>query len=823
MFNLKAIALKLFRAASTQVLTSIGIISVSICLLMTMSVYIWNAHAQMEEEMYAIFGDADMLVGYNPEQKMFLTNDTLQEFSQIDGVTELSPILLAHTNVEGVLPSVYTMGVENDNLVKSRYHFTEDLVEGEVIISQNIADMFDKSVGDTIELEFEAYTIKEVLPPLLGASEFQMVILPNATVKKWLPTTEKDVAGLFTLIQTDGNTDYMTLTMNFQQIDRTLRVDITSEYEVVKANFQALAIFMIVLSVFVLLITAMLLLSTFQLVFYKIKGQLMVLRSLGATSEQVGKIVQLQLVMIIGVGAILGTCLNVVLMDQWLPLMIEKMQLPAAKTDIPVWLVLCIGIGISVILYMASQWQVQKSMRLLPMQIASENAETTLKWTKGKLAIMSFVFIVALLCMLNGIAGQGGGDGALLILIGALMICLLALYSMPFVFSAILKALLRPVRVIFGKEAYLACQQLMPQIRKNMPIILSIIGLMVILVFGTTLFKTGQQSGREYLERTFETPIILKNEIYDATFTLDVVDEIKSLPSVDAVYAKSNWLQVKALMNEGATEEYPAVQMVDLQQLMDIGKLPVVQGDLTRGIFVTEQFAAHNDLSMGDQVDLQYFDWEIEDYTPVGSLEVLAVVPDSSFYADFFIDWSSVIPIDEHILVQEVMVQTTDIEQTLQELAFIKSEWPALTIKDEQTSIEEYNKMFYQRWSLFVSVMVVLIVATCLGVIQTLLHTIYSKRSDYAIQRLVGLSPNGLMKLILTQVLSFIVYGLAVGCLIGVLLTELLALIDKGSPIIFDVRLLVLVSSGFILAVVGTFVVQGFMISRKKLANELLD
>ena len=77
MFNLNTIAFKLFRAAKIQVMTSISIITISICLIMTMGVYIWNAKAQMEAEIYALFGDAEMTVGYNPEQQKWLTAEQL--------------------------------------------------------------------------------------------------------------------------------------------------------------------------------------------------------------------------------------------------------------------------------------------------------------------------------------------------------------------------------------------------------------------------------------------------------------------------------------------------------------------------------------------------------------------------------------------------------------------------------------------------------------------------------------------------------------------------------------------------------------------------
>ena len=169
------------------------------------------------------------------------------------------------------------------------------------------------------------------------------------------------------------------------------------------------------------------------------------------------------------------------------------------------------------------------------------------------------------------------------------------------------------------------------------------------------------------------------------------------------------------------------------------------------------------------------------------------------------------------------MVETSDIEQTLSELSFLHERWPALTFSDYDTYLAENERMYYQRWSLFIGVLIVLVAATCLGVIQTLLHTIYGKRTDYAIQRLIGLTPNGLVKLILSQVLSFVLYGLAVGTLIGTAFTKLLALVDPGSAIIFDFRILLGVSAFFVLAVVIIFAVQGYWISRKTLANELVE
>lgn len=823
MFNLRSVSLKLLRAASAQVLTSIGIIAISICLLMTMGVYIWNANAQMEEEMRAIFGDADMLVGYDPQQNQWVTDGMLDQFEELDGVSTVSPVLLSWTTVEGE-SNVYTIGAENDNLVKSRYYFNEDLHNGEAVISRRMAELYNKALGDTIVIEQQPFKIKEIVTPLSGGNELKIVILPRQQVAQWLPENGQEVAALFTLIQTNGSVDHASLTKSFQEIGSSLRIDIPSEYEIVKRNFQALAIFIIILSAFVLLITAMLLLSTFQLVFYKLKDQLMVLRSLGATGSQVGKVIRFQLLIIIGSGSVVGTGLTMLLIHRWLPFLIEKLQLPAAKTDMPVWLMACIVIGVFVVLYGISVKQIRKSMKLLPLQIASEKVELDIKWTKRKLLIIGIVFVIACLLILVGIATNEGGESALQILIGALGICFVVLYCIPFGFSMLLKASLQPIRSLFGKEAYLACQQLMPQIRKNMPIVLGIIGLMVILVFGSTLFKTVQENEREYLGHVFETPIIIENELNDESLTMDTVEKIRTLPSIEDVYAKSNYFPMKTTINDSREEAFPDFQLVDLQGIEKKEHLPIAgEGDFSQGIFVTKDFASSNQLTVGETLDVYEYGEDTGAYRLLDTLEVLAVLPDTYSGELVYADWSMAPKVDEPVAIETILVETKDIDAALDELSFLKSSWPSLLIKDEQSSIEESNRMFYQRWSLFVGVLMVLIVATCLGVIQNLLHVIYSKRGDYAIQRLVGLSPNGLIKLILTQVLSFVLYGLIVGVIIGVLLSQLLSLVDNESGLLFDVQMLFFVIIGFVLAVMITFLIQGYLISRRYLAGELVE
>ncbi|UPW85083.1 ABC transporter permease [Lysinibacillus sp. Ag94] len=833
MFTMRTIALKLFRAAWANVLTSISIITISICLVMTMSVYIWNAHSQMKEDIQALYGEMDLMVGYNPDQNRLLTSQQIENFEAIPGVTKVSSVSLAQTNVENEKnTSFYTVGVENDDLVKSRYHFNADLSPNEVVITENVARLFQKEVGDTLNVTFNktigdsveantgSFTIQEILSPLKGTDSPNFILMQNDELKTWMNNSNAQTAGMFALIKTEDNMATSVGT-DLKQLDETLRVDVMSDYNEFKRNLQALIIFMVVLSFFILLISSVLLLSTFQLLFYKIKEQLMVFRALGASNKQVGRIVQLQLSTIIGVGVLLGTAVSLLIIKSWLPQLISLMKMPDAKTDLPMIFVLAIAIVSFLLLQLITQWQVHKSSSLLPLQIATENENLSLRWTKWKTIIVSGVAFMSLFLFLNAYkVGKNSGQGALMILIGTLLVSGIFLYLMPYLFTALFKFSLKPIRTVLGKEAYLACQQLMPQVRKNMPIILSIIGLMVILIFGSSLFKSVQQSSYEYINSQYETSIKIDNELNDPTITPDLIKEIEALPSVAYAYARSEapWITIEG---ENGWEEGSNFEAIDVEKYVQLKKLDAVKGDLKNGVIITERFARKHQLAVGDRIMAGTFDETLQQNVPIGELLVIDVALDSyNKYIDLFVDWSSFIVSSDSTIITNIMVEADNTEQALADLSYLQERWPALKITDKETFIKQYDEMTFQRWSLFVGVFVILISATCLGVLQTLLYSIYSKRADYAIQRLIGLSPRGLIKLILTQVLSFVLYGLAVGSFLGLLVTELLFTIDGGS---FDFVTLGVTSIVFLGATLIVFTLQGYWMSRRKLANEMLD
>lgn len=401
MFDLKAIAWKLCKAAKTHVFTTISIIAVSICVIVTMATYIHNAKSTLDANIDAMFGEMDILAGYDYGHGQFVSMDLLEKVQALPEVEAISPLSLEMTAINE-LPSVYTLGVENDALVKSRYHFEHDLTPETVIVSDLLAKTLDVTVNDDIVLNDKAYTVIEVVPTQMGAEPFQMAFVHNDEIK------HSGFEALFMLIQTDEVREVAQLLKTF---DSQLRVDIVDDYDFIKMNLQTLLVFVVVLSVFVLLITALLLLSTMQLLFTKLKEQLMILRSLGASTAQIAKLVRIQLVSIVCLGLILGAVLSFATIHYALPGLIKWMQLPEASTEFPIYLVLMIVLGIGALVTGYMLTQVRKATNILPLQIVNDKEQGTFVLTKWKLIVVGIFTIMALLLVLVGQFHPGGEKG----------------------------------------------------------------------------------------------------------------------------------------------------------------------------------------------------------------------------------------------------------------------------------------------------------------------------------------------------------------------------------------------------------------------------
>lgn len=796
MFNLRGIAWKLCKAAKVHVLTSIFIIALSISLIVTMASYVTNAKEQLDANIDAMFGEMDLLAGYDYGESV--STELLSAVVAMPEVEMVSPLALKMTDIEEI-SSVYTLGVENDDLVKSRYHFTADLTADTVVLSELLAKMLTVEVGAPVTLDGKVYEVAEVLPTPQGTEPVNMAFVERGKL------VEADSEGTFMLIQSEVPDVVAT---SIKELADGIRIDIVDDYDFVKINLLTLGILIVLLSVFVLFISAMLLMSTMQLVMTKIKEQLMILRSLGASVQQIGKLVQQQLLLIVSVGVVSGFILSVGFVKWGLPKITLLLKLPEATASYPflIALPIIVFIGCSLLFYMG--WQVRKALKILPMQLKEEAIEKPFVLTKWKAMFAGAMTVIGCMLLLVG-QTDATGVAALQIVFGSIILSLTVLFMMPYLFQWLLNSTLKPVRRIFGKEAYLALQQLIPQVKMNMKVVLSLVGLMVILVFGSAALKTLQTNDTNYLNERYKSAMILENVTRDETFKYSFVEELMEIEG----------LNIMSIVGRGGGifVDTKDTHWYDLEAI-DFDEFGIPSNP--QQMIVSDTLAAAEQLKVGDWITPTFYDWYTEQKLLQGPMEIVKILPSKYNQQSIYLDWTAEFA-KNTIIVREVHLEKVVNATALAQLEDLLSYYPNVQLLEKSVALKQSEEMFYQRWGLFVSVFVLLLVATVVGIIQTLLHMIYTNRSQYTIQRLLGLTPNGLIKLLCLQVLTFILYGISVGLIVGILLTRLIAVIDSGSSISFDYMTVGIVSGGLLICMLVVFGLQGYLLSRRKLAMEM--
>lgn len=787
MFNLRTIALKLFRAGKTQAITSIITVAIAIALVVMMCTYGFSAKEKLDEDIYELYGDSNIEFGYELEDERYIDKKQLTQVANLSGVMAVAPILLnPEVTVEGI--SINMLGVNNDELTKSRLHFTDNIEQNEIIVSERLLHSLEKSIGDQLEVGHQTFTIADTLP----IHEFNTAYITNADMKSLFPYMQE---GKFVLVQTIPELEE-TVGTQIAKMDEYLRVDLLNESEAMQKNIEGLLVFIVVLSLFVLIITGTLLLSNFRIIFTKLQKQLMRLRAIGATMTQVALIVLTQLTTIIIIGVLAGTLLGVGMMKFGLHRIIRSLALPPVQTTIPVITVIVIALVSLVVLQLFVMWQVWKSTNVLPMQM--KQLEKQVVWTRKKGWVSSGVAVIAIFLLLIGMRENAPVQS----FIGSAMMTVLFIYVLPYVFKWCIQHSLPYLRGIFGKNFYIALQRLLPQVRKNMSAILTIISVMVILVFSTATMKSVAVSSEQYIDNKFETEVHGTYDLSDITGeqTLELLADIRNLEGVRDVYASSGIASLGVqLPNEMIDADVQATNLAYRDQ-----QYPVT------GAVVKESFAKEHHIEVGDVLPIIDY-YNNQNYEP---LLVSAISDESTLfqYSDIVVDWSE--EIANVLYMHEVFVDADDVEV----LQPIMSKLPAMHFTTKTAELEEEYKMFQQRYVLVIGTLIVLIVGASFGVLQTLTNDILSQQSSYRITRLLGLTQNGMMSVIVWQALIFVCYGIVFGLTFGIFFTKLLwHVIDPASSTLVDgTAVLYTVAIIFVLTLI-CFTLQGYQMSRRQL------
>ncbi|MGF9852146.1 FtsX-like permease family protein [Bacillus paramobilis] len=819
--SVRGLGLRFFKKNKFTAISSIVSVMLAVSLIVTMIVFSSHAKQSVINEVKNVYGDMDLSVGYNPDQNKLMDKSLLQNIKKQENIEYMSKVLVNHLQVNKLNVAIYTVGVQNDSLSKSRYHFSENLSNEEVTLNDGLAETLQVKVGEKIEIENKSYVVKEVLPDIeAGGSAPDILILSEDAVKQHVyEKTGKHNEATYVLIKAKENADVLALSSQIHKIDEELRIDIAEEDEFFKSNLASLHIFIIVLSALILIITALLLMSNFEVFLYKYKSQFAIMRSMGATTKQMFKVIFIQCSVINFFGGIFGLLLAVI-SDRFLQSWLEQLfafQMNSMGFDYEVAIVTMICSIFFIELFML--YPSYRSSKILPVKLMRENEESDFSNKKTRSIMGKFLLISSIfLTVLGGFVANKGDTQA--IVIGAIFLFLGVYILFPTYLSTILIVCLPIMKKIFGRNTFVAIKNVIPQVRKNTFVILMISTMMVIVVFGSTIFKTMQKNNERYLKREFPTHIVVENRLTnDSTIILphiqNIFKEISSVKGASTISTNS-----LAELKQGENYITFDYNLGDLKEMEKQGLLPEVPANLENSIIVTKELAERYKLHAGDIVQLGLFSEQEQKVRPTSKVEIGLIVNELPNSPAVLMDWSNVTYKQDYTVFERAFISSNNERETLEQLKKLKGQYPQLKISSYTQSLKQSNLMFQQRWSIFIVVIVVILFSVTLGVCNTLINNIQSKRKEFAILRAITVKKKGIVQVILTQVNLYVLIGIVLGAVIGILLTYMVSIIDR-TPLFFDFQLIVTVIAGMFGIVHIIFIPFANRIGKRDIVEEL--
>ncbi|MFF2480052.1 FtsX-like permease family protein [Paenibacillus sp. NPDC058071] len=579
-------------------------------------------------------------------------------------------------------------------------------------------------------------------------------------------------------------------------------------------NLQSYQVYTIVLSILVIVVTALLLIANFQQFLYKNKNELAILRSIGASTGQMVRLASFQCGLISLVGAGLGYFIA------WLThqFVYRKMgalfNLTSDLSAFPYAAAFITAAICAVAIWLAMLLPSFRSLKELPVQIWQRNEENDFTRIKASYGLPAFSLAAGAALL---VAGHFWLRSPLFILLSGLLTVIGLLAVLPLYLSVLLAKLAPLLKLVFGRESYVAVRNVIPQVRRNTFVIVTVSTMLVIAVFGSAFFKTVRTNEQYYINRLYPAPIVIgiqageKSDIDPA----ELLAAISRLPSVQEASTTSTAAAIRLAKNG----RYIDYQLADLKGMERQGLLHRVPDQPERAIFVSKETALSNNLKIGETIELR-LTVEMDQYRSytVEIADILNEIPGS--YVDAYMDWSNELAGQSFLSFEKAYVSANDVDSALRQLEGIRHAYPELNMESYDQAMKRSEQMFYQRWYFFVAALVVVLVSVIVGVFTMLVNHVYSKRKEYAILRAIAVDRAGIRKIIVTQAVLYVLIGIIQGIAIGMLLTYILSLIDS-SGLVFDYKLISIMGTALTIAAVLVFSFVGHQLGNRRVTLEL--
>jgi len=800
--TLWGMALRLLKANRLLILFSTISILCSTLLISTMLMYTLNAQRTMEQSFREMFGEADIMVSYPPAHPDVLTKEKAERIVSLPGVEESAYVLSRFLHIGESNMPVWTIGTTSNDLTRSTYKFTSEITPSTIILNEELAQYLNVAIDDEVVIEGMVLRVSEITEDLQGSVSIAVIHYDHMQ-----PFTEKGEYANGLMIKLAKGANALSVAQKIREIDDQLRIDLVEQNELVASNMRTLHTFIIMMSLLVLVITSLLVLSNLEILLYKLRNQIVILRSIGSTTRQIGQIMLVQSFVINLVGTVFGGGASVLAMNDLFRLAERVFHMPATTenlSNMPVVLIIVAACFLIFQIFMIIP--AYRSTRILPLEIAEENERLDFKHKKKhKLRGLGTALTGSALYLFGYI-----DENYVLFFPGLFILFIGSLLFMPYVIEKVIHGTLKVVGRRLGRHVYLTFKNMLPQVRRNAFAVISISLTLTIAVFGTTLLSTLDANNLRSLKERYEKPIMLYNRLGSES-TLDhhlLRETLLKFDSIRDVQYEGALLHNYILLNDAEIKITPVAV-----------HSPLTEGLKDDELVISEKLAAQYHLQAGDEILIGYRDAEHQDVLPTGIYRI-GRVSEALNQSDYtLMTWSN--PLNTKSTVTRIYIDTEDEQQALADLETVREKYPELQITTLSEALEQARAGFVQRWGIFIAVLSVIIGCSMAGVLSGLMNQVMSKRKEFAVLRTVGVSPAGIVCNILVQVCLYVGLGIVCGSILGVIVLVLVIALDP-TPITFHFPTIGLTGIGMLLLTVATSAITGRHITSRNILQEMM-
>lgn len=817
--SVSQLAFRFLKNSRLLVLTSALGILLSISLIVTMMMFISSAKQSMLDELEMMFGEMDLAVGYNDDDGKVINQELYNRLTEIPMINEHSGVLLTHLYIEQINGFVYTIGANSDELSKSRYHFDEDLNYGEIILNESLAEKLAISIGDPVKIEGVTYYVKEIKSDLVqaGPTVHNIVVNRKQLQESMVKLNKVDAVATYILMKVHDEEKIYNVAEQIREIDPDLRIDIAKEEEFMKNNLNLLYQYMVVLSVLVILMTSLFIITNFDVFLYKYKSQLAIMRSVGASTRQVFQVMFIQSFFINILGCLGGVLVTYLTYGFVYPGLETLLGLHVQGKTFSIGLATTITAIGFVILQVCMLIPVYKSSRILPLKIVQSNETIDVSYPKLRWRIGWIGLIIS--CVLIILSKLIAAERIELVLIAALMFLFGVVLLIPYIVKTLLYSIQRLIRVRLGNVVYVAINMLIPQTKRNAFVITIITLMITVTLFGSSFIQTVKTSDETYIHNQYYTDILISAPVTDQQY-FSPVELREALEKVEVIDSK----MLFSLRSIGtilpSTEEQTNTGVTYVYTFFE--DLKANFSNTATGIILTKSLAEQLNTKVGDQLDFMSVD--ADDFQVAEVVDIVESLPnDYQLAIDFRSTFGGALNSNEekfNPIIENVYIESVDHEEALKGLQEVVRQFPELQVSSYDESLAQSKEMSMQRTAIFIMVLTIILISVMLGIINTLISTINSKRRELSILRVISMTKRDIVRFITTQVICYIVLGVAIGTAIGLIFTWIVSQIDKTLLIInFDLYGVV-VGCMFLLSLM-VFIPYGLKIGNLHIMDEL--